>query len=415
MNTETTNTEATRAQQRGATVKTAVDLKIRQGRLTQRRQGPPEVGDIFLSRRTAEVPVEWLVMETGDDGRLRVMPLDDFPFVGSRDLELPARSLGGAGVLRCDLGEWVEPDAFEPELRTGALSLPEMETVRRKQLAVEAWTPGGSLLEEVIDGDPEYRAWRDETLRPAMDALAGRTVSSGGDTAGSGAAANDDPASAPVIPWHHRWWPFLVAAILLIAILPTGWTFFRLDHQLGTERGRVAELTHERQILAEQLRASEAGEQSADNQAAGLILKLEEAEKAAAKALEEQEARLMKRLKGALEDRIVVNVPRFFLGQQARRVAQLGRYHVIDPGQVSRYTLSLEVVNPAYYPRYRLTILAKTGEEVWRTDQLIIDGSWLRLDLPAGFLEPGEYRLRIEGIGSGPDALLEERYTVKIR
>ena len=88
---------------------------------------------------------------------------------------------------------------------------------------------------------------------------------------------------------------------------------------------------------------------------------------------------------------------------------------MIDPGDAGRFTLALEVVDPAPYPRYRLRVVEKGGEEVWRTDELVIDGRWLRLDLPAGFLEPREYELLIDGLGSGSPRRLAERYTVKLK
>ena len=104
-----------------ATVAVAAVLDARRAALAVRAPEPPRPGDVFLSRRTAEYPVEWMVVDA-EDVRVRVVVLDDHPYVGSRDLELPARSLGGAGVLRCDLDAWVDASELEAELRTGALS-----------------------------------------------------------------------------------------------------------------------------------------------------------------------------------------------------------------------------------------------------------------------------------------------------
>ena len=77
--------EKTRQRQRGATFEVAEKLSERRAAMAARAPEPPRAGDIFLSSRTAGFPVEWLVVDQADDGRVRVMPLDDHPFVGSRD------------------------------------------------------------------------------------------------------------------------------------------------------------------------------------------------------------------------------------------------------------------------------------------------------------------------------------------
>ena len=91
--------EITRERQLAATVDLAVELREREASLTPRRSEPPRAGDTFVSRRTADYPVEWLVVDDTEDGGVQVVPVDHHPFVGSRDLALPERSPGaGSGV-----------------------------------------------------------------------------------------------------------------------------------------------------------------------------------------------------------------------------------------------------------------------------------------------------------------------------
>ncbi len=101
------NDNLTRERQLAATVRAGGELNSRQARLAERRF-EPRPGDVFLSRRTAEYPVEWLMIEEDAAGRARVVPVDEHPYAGSRDLELAPESLGGAGVVRCDLGVWLD-------------------------------------------------------------------------------------------------------------------------------------------------------------------------------------------------------------------------------------------------------------------------------------------------------------------
>ena len=391
------NDNPMRERQLAATVAAAAAIDARQS--ARAEPGPPRPGDVFLSRRTDEYPVEWLMVEDNEANRARVVPVDEHPYVGSRDLELAPESLGGAGVVRCDLDAWIDAAELEPELRTGAVTELELGRVRRKRRAIEDGTLEPSLLEEVVDGDPEYSRWRDGTLRPALDALTSRM--------------REAHRTAP----RRRWWLSAVAAAAFLALaVPLGWHAYQLSQQLGREQGRVAELEAERQTLEARLEAAEADRQSSEREVGRLETALNQAAENAKRTLAEQQERFDARLRSAFDDSVVVNVPSFVLGKMARTRSFQGEAEVIDTGSARRFTLSLEVPDPEPYPRYRLRIVDQAdGGEVWQTDQLVkVGGKWLRLDLPADLFAAGEYELLIYGLGSNGPTLLDERYAVKI-
>ncbi len=301
------------------------------------------------------------------------------------------------------MGAWLDASELAPELRTAALTELELGRVRRKYRAIEEETLEASLLEEVVDGDPEYARWRAGTLRPALDALSGR-------------AREEDGAPGASPPRRHRWAFALTAAVLLVTALPLGWQAYQLSQQLGHEQGRVARLEQERRAIEDQLASARAAGESSDREVGRLEAALAEAAEASKRALAEQQARIDARLRRALDKTAVVNVPSFVLGKLARTRSGRGEPEVIDPGSARRFTLSLEVPDPEPYPRYRLRVVDRpSGEELWSTDQLVkVGGKWLRLDLPADLFAAGEYELQIYGLGSGEPRLLAERYSVRV-
>lgn len=390
------NEKITKERQPAVTAEVAAELAERQATVAARLTEPPRPGDVYLSRRTADFPVEWLVLDH-ENGRVRVVPFDDHPFAGSRDLAVPPRTLGGAGVLRCDLDAWIDTADLEPELRTGALTEIEVQRVRRKRRAIDEGTPEASLLEEEVDGDPEYRRWRERTLRPALDALQG---------------VREDEEREVAVADGRRWWPLLLAASVLLALgVTAAWQWSRLSLQLADERTRLAELEHERRTLEEQLADARAGREAS----AAEVERLETALADAQEAFDAQKERLEDRLGRAVDASVVVNVPSFVLASAERKRAIRGLPEVIDPGGARRFTLSVEVIDPEPYGRYRLRVVEKaTGKEIWSNSDLVpLNGKWLRLDLPADLFEAAEYELLIDGLGSGVPKPLDEPYLIR--
>ena len=134
---------------------------------------PPCPGDTFVFRETAEVLVEWAVIERdpADEQLVLVVPLDAYPQIGSRDVKLLTSEPGRVVHIRCDLDVWLETSRCRPELRTGSLPPGGVDDIRHKRLAIASGKLEVSLLEEKVDGDPEYRRWKDEILGAMLAAL----------------------------------------------------------------------------------------------------------------------------------------------------------------------------------------------------------------------------------------------------
>jgi hypothetical protein len=151
---------AEQAQERSARL--AAELDSRQGQ-------PPAPGDLFVLAATADLPVEWAVLDRQASGELLAVPADTHPLAGSADVEVEEGAPGGPLVLRCRFGVWLPADLFDPEHRTGFLTA---DTVAD---ALHCWRQGetgrreASPLAEEVDADPEYRDWIHDVPERARD------------------------------------------------------------------------------------------------------------------------------------------------------------------------------------------------------------------------------------------------------
>ena len=71
--------------------------------LERRRGRAPEPGEVFVLPETAELPVEWALLERHPMRRdlWLAVPVDVQPLAGSGDVAVPAEALSGPLVLRC--------------------------------------------------------------------------------------------------------------------------------------------------------------------------------------------------------------------------------------------------------------------------------------------------------------------------
>lgn len=140
--------------------------------LEQRRGRAPEPGEIFVLSETAELPVEWALLEARPKAFLAI-PADTQPLAGSRDFALSASVLSGPLVLRCGHAVEIAPSRLRPELRTGLLDPRSLAAARSLQKALADGTAAEDPMGEEIDRDPEYRDWVEEVLDPARAVLVG--------------------------------------------------------------------------------------------------------------------------------------------------------------------------------------------------------------------------------------------------
>src|SRR3954469_22388386 len=137
--------------------------------------GPAEPGDLFVLRATADLPVEWAILDRRPGDELLAVPADASPFAGSADVEVPASAPGGPLCLRCRVGTWLEDRLFDPGLRSGSLAPETVAEARQQVRRLEAGTLEPSPLAEETDADSEYRDWIRETPERARAlALAAR-------------------------------------------------------------------------------------------------------------------------------------------------------------------------------------------------------------------------------------------------
>src|SRR5215213_895631 len=144
--------EALAAQAHSRSAELAAGLERHRGR-------PAGPGDLFVLPATAELPVEWAILDRGTGGRLLAVPADSGLPAGTADVEVPAGAPGGPLSLRCRYGVWLEEALFEPDLRSGALAPETVAEALHRIREIETGTLERSPLAEEVDADPEYADW----------------------------------------------------------------------------------------------------------------------------------------------------------------------------------------------------------------------------------------------------------------
>ncbi|MEP7011581.1 MAG: hypothetical protein ABJC13_14760 [Acidobacteriota bacterium] len=218
--------------------------------LEERRGRAPEPGEIFVLSETAELPVEWALLEAGPNSFLAI-PADTQPLAGSRDFALGANVLSGPLVLRCGHAAEIAASRLRPELRTGLLDPHSLAAARSLQKALAAGTSAADPVGEEVDRDPEYRDWVTEVLDPARAVLRGLGE---GDNRSSEVESKvvpfedrrlkrvEQPTRVQAPGWRPAL-PWLVAAGLAIAL---GWS----NHELREIQVAAAEPQFDEPSLA---------------------------------------------------------------------------------------------------------------------------------------------------------------------
>ena len=424
---------------------------------------PLAPGDLLLDRSTAEMPVEWAVIdvegrEAGEPGegggpgegagsaealedsrtaarRLLIVPADSMPLRGAADVAVgagPEAATAGAEppaegpgplILRCAFGVWVEPSRLDPSLRGGRLPDAAVSAARERyrEAAEAGGRPRGTPLEREAETDPEYYHWIETVLRPAREALAAE----GGTPRATSPPAPPAPAS---FEQRRRRQPFgsgrpwaIAASVLLVTALGLAAGLLRqrdtLTELRATER-RLAQdvlriraeqdaLRGERERLDERLgrlAAEHRRELAEQNRAA------EEKER----DLLDRLADLQRRLREVATPRAWVNLPfQYLVPVEPVR----GDPETVElPADADHLLLLLEYIGAEPFDSYRLELYRKGEEQpVWSADDLARrDPLAFPVALPRSLLEAGEYRLELfeEREGSGVERVAE--YEVRI-
>jgi hypothetical protein len=133
----------------------------------------PQPGDLYVVGGLRGAHVEWLIVGAHPDGPglLKVVPVDDFPLVGTLDIwfsgDLAERPL----VARCGESDWVPSRLFISAMRVGILSRRATELVSQRlaDLARGRRIPSAATA---IDSDPEYEDWIFHVSRARFHLLA---------------------------------------------------------------------------------------------------------------------------------------------------------------------------------------------------------------------------------------------------
>ncbi len=372
---------------------TATAEAARESNVVRFRPDPsPCPGDTFVFRETAEVPVEWAVVERDpmDVRKLLVVPLDAYPQIGSHDLGLHFGEPGRVANIRCDVDAWLEASRFEPKLRTGMLPAASVGDIQHKRQTIASGELAASLLEEKVDGDPEYRRWKDETLGAALAELkAGR---------------QPQRSRAPL----RRRYAVAASAVLVMGALWSVRHMQLLHDQLDARDLEVAEVTRQHGELQDKLEVS--GREVAELR--GEIESLTDTSRELEQR-DRQVAKLRRELAANPLRGVLANLPVSFLRGGRTR----GEHPVRISEGAPRVALVVEVIDPEPYGRYRLEILDKErgGAQIWGSDQLRRSGSTLSLSLPSSLFDPGYYDMFLYGIGDdGTEVRLKESYLMKV-
>jgi hypothetical protein len=142
--------------------------------LERRRGQPAGPGDLFVLPVTADLPVEWAVLERRPEGRgkLLVVPADTHPLAGAADVEVGEGYPGGPLRLRCRFGVWLDAVSFDPEHRSGVLASETVAAALDRHRQVESGSLAPSPLAEEVEADPEYREWIREVPERARELAA---------------------------------------------------------------------------------------------------------------------------------------------------------------------------------------------------------------------------------------------------
>lgn len=351
------------ASRRLALAAATAQAAARAGAAARAREGRGvEPGDRFVLPATADWPVEWVLLEGGENGHLAV-PADVHPLVGSRDVELPPGSEAGALRLRCGFPVRLEAGRLAPELRVGALDRITLEKARRE---VRAGSPASG---SEVDDSAAYQEWIRDTVCPAVAAVGGAVRLENGPAARSGWPR------AAVLALAASW------ALVITGAL-AGWKLWQ-QSLTGLQRERAA---HERTVRA----ALEGGNRR--------VARLEETHEREVKRLEERLARLETAPTPARKP--LINLPAVKLYPDLLRSEPKPiRLTPKDPSLIVTLSLDEEWSHSAYR-----VVLTRSGrrEPIWKEEGLEPSDGEVTLELPSELLPPGSYRFQVFGRSGNP-------------
>jgi len=356
----------------------------------------PCPGDTFALRELAGVPVEVVIVERdpADVRRLNVVLLDDYPQIGSTDVELHLGEPGRVANIRCDLSSWLDVSRFDVASRTGMLPPESLAEIHRKRDALASGDVCASLHDEEVDGDPDYRRWKDEALHGVLAAL-------------------DRPEARPResrTSWSRQLGAVAAAVVLVFGGFWIARQMEQLREQIAAQSEEIVRLESSRSELTEQLEASNRSLTETTTALSERELRISEGER--------RVADLERRIDALETDAVEPNLPFKLLNFVGSRdgTTRRGEHTLVVPEDAKSVALVFEVVDPEPYTHYGLRITdQKTGEEIWKHDALERTGSLVSLGLPASRLPSGDYLIVLSGFEKQTATALAESYLLHVR
>ncbi len=368
----------------------------------RRRRGEPLApGDLCVLEQTADLPVEWAILDRDAERaveRLLVVPADTNSLVGSADVAVPAGEPRGALTLRCRYGAWRSAEVFASHQRTGFLTPAFVQRARRLWTDVGAGALSGSLAQGEVDRESEYLDWQREVLGPACAAIEK-------DQATRKAASNNVVEFKKPTKRSQRWTRAsstlgLAASILFVVSLG----LWREVGLLGELQRSVAEEHRlEVALLQEKQESLEANHRSE-------IERLRVAQELAASEPVRQTEEPVS-VQTPQPHQPLVNVPFAVLSTaRTRSVMEPLELHA----DASLALLILQLGTGPSYTAYRLEMVrAGTELPLWIGEDLKTRGAELTIALPKSYLRTGDYELRLFGVHGEQSERLDE-YHLKV-
>lgn len=317
-------------------------------------RGPePWPGDLYVLAETADLPIEWLVVERAASGGCHVVAADTHPALGNADVPVPAESEGGPLSVRCAVSLQIGVETLRRGERTGTVDPEILDAVRRR-------------LEELAAGsfdaapDPELEDWHAEVLTPARAALLPPELKAPGPT-----------------PRRLSRSAALAAILLLLASLgglsALAWRFHRGELQARSEIDR---LVQERQALEAEHRRQ--------------LVALQEAQ------AREQRPPEPPPVRPPLQPLINLAYASFYPGETRGEQREIA-----VPSQATHLFLLFYVGDRETCTRYELEI-ARRGSASFTIEELRpLPSQEVSVAIPRTQLPDGSYRLRLDGLCGG--------------
>ncbi len=184
----------------------------RLGANTSRSGDQARIGDVLLEPTTSDLAVEWVVIDRRETpASLLLIPADDDPLIGSRDLATRDTQATGPLVLRCGFGLWLSPDRLHAADTCNQLEEGCTAAARRIWEELESGVHKTSLALKEADLDPLYQDRSRFELAEARRRL----------SATPGATEPQSRSTEPNSRWRH--WGKLQLAASLLLLLGSGW------------------------------------------------------------------------------------------------------------------------------------------------------------------------------------------------